>query len=161
MVPKMQSATLCVLGAGTSFPISLRAQCASRCCLRFPFVGRAHLGSSALAAAVARLQRVKQMDGPWSMVTGRPAVGEKMHKRLVALPSRQPRSTGMSTGEAAAAKWSASRVEGRTGGAARGTPGVTTSRKVRAREPQPRTLQRVSRTTTPHTAKHIAVESVP
>ena len=34
------------------------------------------------------------------------------------------------------------RVEGRTGGAARGTPGVTTSRKVRAREPQPRTLQR-------------------
>ena len=32
-------------------------------------------------------------------------------------------------------------VEGRTGGAAR-MPGVATSREVRAREPQPRTLQR-------------------
>ena len=32
-------------------------------------------------------------------------------------------------------------VEGRTGGAAR-MPGIATSREVRAREPQPRTLQR-------------------
>ena len=45
MVPKMQSATLCVLGAGMSFPISaeglvcLGTRFSVR--LRFPFVGRA------------------------------------------------------------------------------------------------------------------------
>ena len=62
-----------------------------------------------------------------------------MHKRLVALPNRQAAEHRRGGGREMV---SIPRVEGRTGGAARGTPGVTTSRKVRAREPQPRTLQR-------------------
>ena len=45
MVPKMQSATLCVLGAGMSFPISAEGMAEGLVCfsvrLRFPFVGRA------------------------------------------------------------------------------------------------------------------------
>ena len=59
-----------------------------------------------------------------------------MHKRLAALPSRQ---AAEHTGEAAAGEMvSIPWVEGRTGGSA-GAPGVATSRKVRAREPQSRT----------------------
>ena len=61
-----------------------------------------------------------------------------MHKRLVALPGRQAAEHRRGGGrETVSISW----VEGRTGGAAR-MPGVATSRKVRAREPQPRTLQR-------------------
>ena len=61
-----------------------------------------------------------------------------MQKRLVALPSRQAAEHRRGGGrEMVSISW----VEGRTGGAAR-TPGVATSREVRAREPQPRTLQR-------------------
>ena len=41
MVPKMQSATLCVLGAGMSFPISAEGLVCFSVRLRFPFVGRA------------------------------------------------------------------------------------------------------------------------
>ena len=61
-----------------------------------------------------------------------------MHKRLVALPGRQAAEHRRGGGREVV---SISRVEGRTGDAAR-VPGVATSRKVRAREPQPRTLQR-------------------
>ena len=61
-----------------------------------------------------------------------------MHKRLVALPGRQAAEHRRGGGREMV---SISRVEGRMGGAAR-TPGVATSREVRAREPQPRTLQR-------------------
>ena len=61
-----------------------------------------------------------------------------MHKRLVALPGRQAAEHRRGGGREMV---SISRVEGRTGGAAR-MPGVATSREVRAREPQPRTLQR-------------------
>ena len=61
-----------------------------------------------------------------------------MHKRLVALPSRQAAEHRRGGGREMV---SISRVEGRMGGAAC-TPGVATSREVRAREPQPRTLQR-------------------
>ena len=61
-----------------------------------------------------------------------------MHKRLVALPGRQAAEHRRGGGrEMVSISW----VEGRTGGAAR-MPGVATSREVRAREPQPRTLQR-------------------
>ena len=60
-----------------------------------------------------------------------------MHKRLVALPSRQAAEHRRGGGREMV---SISRVEGRTGCAAR-TPGVATSREVRAREPQPRTLK--------------------
>ena len=65
-----------------------------------------------------------------------------MHKRLVALPGRQAAEHRRGGGREVV---SISRVEGRTGDAAR-MPGVATSREVvygtRAREPQPRTLQR-------------------
>ena len=61
-----------------------------------------------------------------------------MHKRLVALPGRQAAEHRRGGGREMV---SISRVEGRTGDAAR-VPGVATSREVRAREPQPRTLQR-------------------
>ena len=61
-----------------------------------------------------------------------------MHKRLVALPGRQAAEHRRGGGREVV---SISRVEGRTGDAAR-VPGVATSREVRAREPQPRTLQR-------------------
>ena len=61
-----------------------------------------------------------------------------MQKRLVALPSRQAAEHRRGGGREMV---SISRVEGRMGGAAC-TPGVATSREVRAREPQPRTLQR-------------------
>ena len=61
-----------------------------------------------------------------------------MQKRLVALPSRQAAEHRRGGGREMV---SISRVEGRMGGAAR-TTGVATSREVRAREPQPRTLQR-------------------
>ena len=71
------------------------------------------------------------------MVTGQPAVGEKkMHKRLAALPSRQAADHRRGGGrEMVSIPW----VESRTGDSA-GAPGVATSRKVRAREPQSRTL---------------------
>ena len=60
-----------------------------------------------------------------------------MHKRLVALPGRQAAEHRRGGGrEMVSISW----VEGRTGGAAR-MPGVATSREVRTREPQPRTLQ--------------------
>ena len=55
-----------------------------------------------------------------------------MHKRLVALPGRQAAEHRRGGGREMV---SISRVEGRTGGAAR-MPGVATSREVRAREPQ-------------------------
>ena len=61
-----------------------------------------------------------------------------MQKRLVALPSRQAAEHRRGGGREMV---SISRVEGRMGSAAR-TPGVATNREVRAREPQPRTLQR-------------------
>ena len=61
-----------------------------------------------------------------------------MHKRLVVLPGRQAAEHRRGGGREVV---SISRVEGRTGDAAR-VPGVATSREVRAREPQPRTLQR-------------------
>ena len=60
-----------------------------------------------------------------------------MHKRLAALPSRQAAEHRRGGGreQMVSIPW----VEGRTGGSA-GAPGVATSRKVRAREPQSRTL---------------------
>jgi hypothetical protein len=55
---------------------------------------------------------------------------------LAALPSRQAAEHRRGGGrEMVSTPW----VEGRTGGSA-GAPGVATSRKVRAREPQSRTL---------------------
>ena len=74
-----------------------------------------------------------------------------MHKRLAALPSRQAAEHRRGGGrEMVSIPW----VEGRTGGSA-GAPGVATSRKVRAREPQSRTgkcgkaAQRASATAQP------------
>jgi hypothetical protein len=67
-----------------------------------------------------------------------------MHTRLAALPSRQAaehRRDG--DREMVSTPW----VEGRTGGSA-GAPGVAASRKVRAREPQSRTLS-VAQSRTP------------
>ena len=59
-----------------------------------------------------------------------------MHKRLAALPSRQAAEHRRDGGrEMVSIPW----VEGRTRGPA-GAPGVAASRKVRAREPQSRTL---------------------
>ena len=72
----------------------------------------------------------------------------KMHKRLVALPGRQAAEYRRGGGREVV---SISRVEGRTGDAAR-VPGVAASRKVRAREPQPRTLQRGTSRTPPPAA---------
>ena len=54
----------------------------------------------------------------------------KMHKRLVALPGRQAAEHRRGGGREVV---SISRVEGRTGDAAR-VPGVATSREVRARD---------------------------
>ena len=62
-----------------------------------------------------------------------------MHKRLAALPSRQAAEYRRGGGrEMVSIPW----VEGRTGGSAGApvAPGVAASRKVRAREPQSRTL---------------------
>ena len=57
---------------------------------------------------------------------------KKMHNRLVALPGRQAAEHRRGGGREVV---SISRVEGRTGDAAR-VPGVATSREVRAREPE-------------------------
>ena len=81
MVPKMQSATLCVLGAGMSFPISAEGLVCFSVRLRFPFVCRAPP-----SAAMRRVASLARRGGAHRYESWLPSEPSRAHSYFTAEP---------------------------------------------------------------------------